>query len=157
MITYEQAVARKRETVLEIVEKLTGAGAGKMDAYALIASETGKSSTWVRRIIGRSPNVRIDIHDALNIHALHDRLHAHLAAGNDALAASNADLRRQIDALACAHGDHSEDPASRRAPSPEAGTSAGAGGPALPPALGPDASAPAAPGPTVLGLTRDPR
>ncbi len=150
MITYEQAVEQKRSVVLEIVEKLKEAGAGKMDAYALIASRTGKSSTWVRRIIGRSPSVRIDLHDALNIRALHDSLHAHLAAGNDALAAGNDDLRRQIDALACAHGDRSEDPTPRRASSPEAGASAGAGAPTLPADLGPDASTHVAPGLTPI-------
>ncbi|GJE00580.1 hypothetical protein [Methylobacterium isbiliense] len=95
MITYEQAVEQKRSKLVGIVDVLASAHGSKMRAYQTVGQEIARSPTWVRRVIGRSPLVRIDLHDALNIAALYDRLCARIEAAAEHEEA-RADVLRSI-------------------------------------------------------------
>ncbi|WP_298967694.1 hypothetical protein [uncultured Methylobacterium sp.] len=154
MITYDQAVELKRSKLVDIVDVLCARHGKKMDAYKAVGAFMERSPTWVRRVVGRSASVRIDLHDALNIGALHDRLCAHLAAGTAEIEAGNDDLRRQIDALV--RGDLLEGSSLGATGAPEATAQARAEAPTLPPVPGPSAPAPDAPGHADLGLTHRP-
>ncbi len=146
-VTYEQAVEYKRSRLVDVISAVTEANGSKMAAYKTIGNLMNRSPTWVRRVVGRSPSVRINMRDVLIIRTLHDQLCTHLAAGNDTMGASNKDLWRQVDVLALAPGDHTPAITLHRT-----AAASGAGGAPISTAFSPDASAPDSPGTTVLGL-----
>jgi hypothetical protein len=87
---------RKANELVERAERQTGS---KMSAYEQVASMVGVSSSWLRHLIGRQPD--IDLKSALkvfNIAAAYDRVCARVetaAAHEQELA---AEFRRQVDA-----------------------------------------------------------
>ncbi|BAQ43998.1 hypothetical protein [Methylobacterium aquaticum] len=98
MLTAAQTFDDKRGKIVDLVAKLTDERGSKMDAYRALGSMLGTSSAWVRRIVGRRDDVRIDHHVALRIRDLHDRLCVRVARAADAAEARNALIQEQIDA-----------------------------------------------------------
>lgn len=98
MITAEQALERLRPDLAEVVSAKQRATGSRMLAYEAVGSKLGRSATWVRKVLGRAPDVTVGLHDALNIRAAYERLCASVGAAADAQAAENNRLREEIDA-----------------------------------------------------------
>lgn len=98
MITAQSEADLIRPQIIAAVAKLRSRGLSQMDAYAALGREVEKSPTWIRRIIGRSPDVAIRLRDALNIGAAYARLCTSIEAAADAAEASNAVLREELHA-----------------------------------------------------------
>lgn len=139
MITAEQAVEQVRPDLAAVVaakEKILGS---RMAAYDRLGTQLGRSPTWIRKVLGRAPDVMVGFHDALNISAAYQRLCSKIEASADAAEARNALLREDIDAAL--QGGR---PAGARTPggAPAAGAAARRPGRATAPALvGADAGA----------------
>lgn len=116
MFTAAQTFDDKRAKVVDLVAKLTEERGSKMGAYEALGSMLGTSSMWVRRIVGRRDDVRIDHHVALQIRDIHDRLCVRVARAAEAAEARNALLQEQIDAAVLVAGA----PAARLASAPAA-------------------------------------
>jgi hypothetical protein len=98
MITAEQALERARSPLEALVAARTKAVGSRMEAYRLVGAPLGRSATWVRKVLGRAPDVQVGLHDALNIAALYDRLCARIEAAAEAVEADNKKLREDLDA-----------------------------------------------------------
>jgi hypothetical protein len=139
MVTAQSEADLVRPQIVAAVAKLRERGLSQMNAYAALGREVEKSPTWVRRIIGRSPDVAIRLRDALNVSAAYERLCARIEAAADAAEASNALLREELHAALGA-----DSPALARTPggTPAAGAAARSPGRTTAPALvRPDAAA----------------
>lgn len=121
MITAEQALERVRPDLAEIVSAKERALGSRMLAYERLATKLGRSPTWIRKVLGRAPDVTVGLHDALNIRAAYERLCSTVSAAADAQAAENNRLREEIHAAL--QGDR---PAAPRTPggAPAAGATA---------------------------------
>jgi len=111
MITAEQALERVRPDLAEIVSAKERVLGSRMLAYDRLAVTLGRSPTWIRKVLGRAPDVTVGLHDALNIRAAYERLCSTVAAAADAQAAENNRLRGEIDAAL-----RRDQPADRRTP-----------------------------------------
>ncbi|MGY2052382.1 hypothetical protein [Methylobacterium sp. JK268] len=98
MITAEQALERARSPLAALVAARAQAVGSRMEAYRLVGAPLGRSATWVRKVLGRAPDVQVGLHDALNIASLYDRLCARIEAAADAVEADNQRLREELDA-----------------------------------------------------------
>lgn len=132
MFTAAQTFDDKRAKIVDLISKLAEERGSKMGAYEALGSMLGTSSMWVRRIVGRRDDVRIDHHVALRIRDLHDRLCVRVARAADAAEARNALLQEQIDAAVQASS--AAGLGLGGAPAPQAAAPRGTG-PALLPAL----------------------
>lgn len=77
MLTIEQANERAREPLLALVMRRQASYGSRMAAYEAVGSSIGRSGSWVRKIIGRSSEVTVGLHDWLNINAICARLDAY--------------------------------------------------------------------------------
>ncbi|MCJ2085534.1 hypothetical protein MKK88_05930 [Methylobacterium sp. E-005] len=77
MTTVEQARELARQPLFALVLKREKAIGSRMGAYKSIGDALGRSATWVRGVVGRSPDVTVGLHDWLNINKLCDRLDAY--------------------------------------------------------------------------------
>lgn len=98
MITAEQELGLIRPQIVRSVARLRKDGLSQMDAYEALGREIGKSSRWVRKVIGRDATAAVYLRDALNIRAAYERLCARVEAMADAIEAGNDELRRELDA-----------------------------------------------------------
>lgn len=96
MMTAQSEAELIRPHVVAVLAKMRERGLSQMDAYAALGREVDKSPTWVRRIIGRSPDVAIRLRDALNVRAAYERLCSSIEAAADAAEAKNALLREEL-------------------------------------------------------------
>ncbi|WHQ72553.1 hypothetical protein [Methylorubrum extorquens] len=122
MMTAEQALEQIRPDLASIIAVKERTLGSRMRAYESLGSKLGRSPTWIRKVLGRAPDVTVGLHDALNIRAAYERLCKHIADGTDAIEAENQKLRRELDAAL--RGDR---PASSRV----AGTPSPSSAPAL--------------------------
>lgn len=76
MLTMEQANERVRSRLLVQVEYRRSQGLPRMAAYGAVASALGRSESWVRKIIGRSPLVSASAADWFNLEVLCARIDA---------------------------------------------------------------------------------
>jgi hypothetical protein len=74
MWTREQLLTEARPLAVEIVAAKKRATGSKMAAYDRAAEAIGVSASWLRKLIGRQPDVRIDGHELLNLWAVHRRV-----------------------------------------------------------------------------------
>ncbi|MBB5762437.1 hypothetical protein ABEV34_28495 [Methylorubrum rhodesianum] len=109
MMTADQALEQIRPDLASIIAVKERTLGSRMRAYESLGSKLGRSPTWIRKVLGRAPDVTVGLHDALNIRAAYERLCKHIADGTDAIEAENQNLRRELDATL--HGDR---PASAR-------------------------------------------
>lgn len=139
MMTADQALEQIRPDLASIIAVKERTLGSRMRAYESLGSKLGRSPTWIRKVLGRAPDVTVGLHDALNIRAAYERLCKHIADGTDAIEAENQKLRRELDAAL--RGDR---PASARvggAPSAaEAPALSQRVAPASSPALAPSAA-----------------
>jgi hypothetical protein len=122
MMTADQALEQIRPDLASIIAAKERTLGSRMRAYESLGSKLGRSPTWIRKVLGRAPDVTVGLHDALNIRAVYERLCKHIADGTDAIEAENQKLRRELDAAL--RGDR---PASARV----GGAPSAAEGPAL--------------------------
>ncbi len=109
MVTVEQASEQAREPLFRLVRQREQVLGSRMDAYDAVGSAIGRSASWVRKVVGRSADVTVGLHDWININAICARLDA----ASERLEARTADreARRAIheaDAVAgqVLSGDH---------------------------------------------------
>lgn len=98
MMTAEQALEQIRPDLASIVAVKERRLGSRMRAYEALGSKLGRSPTWIRKVLGRAPDVTVGLHDALNIRAAYERLCARVENAADALEAGNQELRRELDA-----------------------------------------------------------
>lgn len=98
MMTAEQALEQIRPDLASIIAVKERTLGSRMRAYESLGSKLGRSPTWIRKVLGRAPDVTVGLHDALNIRAAYERLCKHIADGTDAIEAENQKLRRELDA-----------------------------------------------------------
>lgn len=98
MMTAEQALEQIRPDLASIIAVKERTLGSRMRAYESLGSKLGRSPTWIRKVLGRAPDVTVGMHDALNIRAAYERLCKHIADGTDAIEAENQKLRRELDA-----------------------------------------------------------
>ncbi len=98
MVTAQQELGLIRPNLVRLVAVIRKDGRSQMDAYDALGREIGKSSRWVRKVIGRDETAGIRLRDALNIRAAYERLCARVEGVADALEAGNDELRRELDA-----------------------------------------------------------
>ena len=98
MMTAEQALEQIRPDLASIIAAKERTLGSRMRAYESLGSKLGRSPTWIRKVLGRAPDVTVGLHDALNIRAAYERLCKHIADGTEAIEAENQKLRRELDA-----------------------------------------------------------
>ncbi|MEN3229215.1 hypothetical protein PUR21_16485 [Methylorubrum rhodesianum] len=98
MMTAEQALEQIRPDLASIIAAKERTLGSRMRAYESLGSKLGRSPTWIRKVLGRAPDVTVGLHDALNIRAAYERLCARVESAADALEAGNEKLRRELDA-----------------------------------------------------------
>lgn len=98
MMTAEQALEQIRPDLASIIAVKERTLGSRMRAYESLGSKLGRSPTWIRKVLGRAPDVTVGLHDALNIRAAYERLCARVESAADALEAGNEKLRRELDA-----------------------------------------------------------
>ena len=98
MMTAEQALEQIRPDLASIIAVKERTLGSRMRAYESLGSKLGRSPTWIRKVLGRAPDVTVGLHDALNIRAAYERLCARVENAADALEAGNEELRRELDA-----------------------------------------------------------
>lgn len=98
MMTADQALEQIRPDLASIIAVKERTLGSRMRAYESLGSKLGRSPTWIRKVLGRAPDVTVGLHDALNIRAAYDRLCARMESAADALEAGNEKLRRELDA-----------------------------------------------------------
>lgn len=140
MMTAEQALEQIRPDLASIIAVKERSLGSRMRAYESLGSKLGRSPTWIRKVLGRAPDVTVGLHDALNIRAAYERLCKHIADGTDAIEAENQKLRRELDAAL--RGDRAATARLGGTPSSAAGTAvservATAPSPVPPPAAAP--------------------
>ncbi len=140
MMTAEQALEQIRPDLASIIAVKERTLGSRMRAYESLGSKLGRSPTWIRKVLGRAPDVTVGLHDALNIRAAYERLCKHIADGTDAIEAENQKLRRELDAAL--RGDR---PTSARPGGAPSAAEAPALGQRVAPASAPIASPAAAP------------
>jgi hypothetical protein len=86
-----------RNAAAALVEREERRTGSLMTAYEIVGSTIGKSSTWVRRFIGSSPDAKFDP-VGFNILAQYDRLCVRVEDDNAQREARIAGLKGQIDA-----------------------------------------------------------
>ena len=98
MMTADQALEQIRPDLASIIAAKERTLGSRMRAYESLGSKLGRSPTWIRKVLGRAPDVTVGLHDAFNIRAAYERLCKHIADGTDAIEAENQKLRRELDA-----------------------------------------------------------
>lgn len=98
MMTADQALEQIRPDLASIIAAKERKLGSRMRAYESLGSKLGRSPTWIRKVLGRAPDVTVGLHDALNIRAAYERLCKHIADGTEAIEAENQKLRRELDA-----------------------------------------------------------
>ncbi|MBB2959878.1 hypothetical protein [Methylobacterium sp. R2-1] len=98
MMTADQALEQIRPDLASIIAVKERTLGSRMRAYESLGTKLGRSPTWIRKVLGRAPDVTVGLHDALNIRAAYERLCKHIADGTDAIEAENQKLRRELDA-----------------------------------------------------------
>lgn len=98
MITAEQALERARSPLAALVAERERSAGSRMRAYGLVGAPLGRSATWVRKVLGRAPDVTVGLHDALNIATLYARVCARIEAAADKVEAGNNALREDLHA-----------------------------------------------------------
>lgn len=98
MITAEQALERARSPLAALVAERERSAGSRMRAYGLVGAPLGRSATWVRKVLGRAPDVSVGLHDALNIATLYARVCARIEATADTVEAGNNTLREELHA-----------------------------------------------------------
>lgn len=98
MMTADQALEQIRPDLASIIAVKERTLGSRMRAYESLGSKLGRSPTWIRKVLGRAPDVTVGLHDALNIRAAYERLCARVESAADALEAGNEELRRELDA-----------------------------------------------------------
>lgn len=66
MMTAADSLAQTRPLLVALVERKRRSTGSKMAAYLAVARTVGRSTTWVRKVVGRQ-FVAIELHDYLNI------------------------------------------------------------------------------------------
>lgn len=102
MITPDDAREAVRPPLVLLVDHHVEQGSDRMQAYGRVAGLVGRSSAWVRRVLGRDPRATVGLHDALNIRAAYDRVCAHVEA-----------TTARVDALADALEDYADEAPAR--------------------------------------------
>lgn len=98
MTTVEQANELTRQPLAALVRQREALHGSRMAAYDAVGTALGRSGSWVRKVIGRAPDVQVGLHDWLNINAIcarldaaSERLEAHTAAREAQRAGREAD------------------------------------------------------------------
>jgi hypothetical protein len=135
MITAEQALERARSPLAALVAERERSAGSRMRAYGLVGAPLGRSATWVRKVLGRAPDVTVGLHDALNIATLYARVCDRIDASAEQVEASNNTLREELHAALSGAAA----PPSRPAGTPvaEAAAPRGAGRPTSPALVAP--------------------
>ncbi len=95
MITAEDALEQVRPSLAQLVKHRQRAVGSRMAAYNDVGAPLGRSASWVRKVLGRAPDVVVGLHDYLNITKLCERIEASTAR-NEAAAEL---LRTEINAI----------------------------------------------------------
>lgn len=142
MMTADQALEQIRPDLASIIAVKERTLGSRMRAYESLGSKLGRSPTWIRKVLGRAPDVTVGLHDALNIRAAYERLCARVENAADALEAGNEELRRELDAALGGDRTGVAGPAQSTAPRPSEAAAisqrdAPAPSPVAPPAAAP--------------------
>jgi hypothetical protein len=73
-VTAEETTERVRPLLLKIVQHKVRETGSKMVAYSKVAAKIGGSASWLRKLLGRQPNVDLAAHQFLNILSLYRKL-----------------------------------------------------------------------------------
>lgn len=111
MQTADSVLNKLRPLAAMLVKHKQFETGSKMQAYERVASKVGASSSWLRKLIGRQPNVDVAAHQYLNILSLYRKLCERIEAKAE-------EERRKLEAL-MGHADaflESDLPSSSSAP-----------------------------------------
>ena len=114
LLTAEELLFRVRPLASALIDHKRRETGSKMTAYERVASSVGGSASWLRKLLGRQPNVDLAAHQYMNIVALYRKLCERIEAEAE-------NERRKLEALmdhADAFLDSPLPPASRSAGSP---------------------------------------
>lgn len=73
-VTADDTTTRILPLLAKLIQHKTRETGSKMTAYARIAAKVGGSASWLRKLLGRQPNVDLAAHQYLNILSLYRRL-----------------------------------------------------------------------------------
>lgn len=99
-----QIIEGARVKAAYIVAHHTRETGSKMLAYERAAQSTGATVGWLRKFIGRCPDVRPDLVTGMNINEAYRRLCSRVERWADEVRAEAAQMREQIDNEAIAGG-----------------------------------------------------
>jgi hypothetical protein len=88
-----------RTATVRLVRRETDRRGSKMRAYEAVASMVGRSPSWVRKIVQRSPDVGLDVPTWLNIRKHYEHLCERHEADAAALQAELNTLKDEINAV----------------------------------------------------------
>lgn len=94
MLTAADTQEQMRPFVAHLVDAAERTTRSRMAAYEMVSAQIGKSPAWIRKLIGRSPDVLVAHHDFLNIRAAYQTLcrRIEIAAAHER---AKADILRQ--------------------------------------------------------------
>jgi len=82
-----------------LVRKETDRVGSKMLAYEAVASKVGKSPSWVRKLLSRNPDAKLDVPTWLNIRQHYEHLCERVEADAARLKVELHSLKDEIDAV----------------------------------------------------------
>lgn len=88
-----------RDATEWLVRKETDRVGSKMLAYEAVASKVGRSPSWVRKLLGRHPDAKLDVPTWLNIRRHYEHLCERVEADAARLKAELHSLKDEIDAV----------------------------------------------------------
>jgi hypothetical protein len=88
-----------RDATWRLVRKETDLRGSKMLAYEAVASKVGKSPSWVRKLLSRHRDARVDLPTWMNIRRHYEHLCERVEADAAALRAELHSLKDNIDAV----------------------------------------------------------
>lgn len=113
-LTAEDLLSRARPLASALIEHKKRETGSKMTAYERVAARIGGSPSWLRKLLGRQPNVDLAAHQYLNILALYRKLCERIEAEAE-------NERRKLEALwnhADAFLDSHSSPSPHPSPAP---------------------------------------
>jgi len=73
-VTADETTERVRPLLSKIIQHKVRETGSKMVAYSKVAAKIGGSASWLRKLLGRQPNVDLAAHQFLNILTLYRKL-----------------------------------------------------------------------------------
>jgi hypothetical protein len=100
MVNAADTLEQARPWAVALVENQERNAGSRMAAYERVASMVGVSPSWLRKLIGRAPEVKeIATHETMNLAAAYSALCLRIEAAAERERQAAAAMRRQADAI----------------------------------------------------------